>query len=608
MKPAQRFNDLPPYTPIEPFDVLSKRLGKPIEEITKLDANENPYGPSPRVREALARMEFANIYPDPENRALRSKLAEFTGVPMDYLFPGSGADELLDLLLRVMIEPGDKVINLPPTFGMYSFDTHLNNGQVIDVVRKPDMSIDIEAVEAAVEQYHPKIIFVTSPNNPDGGLLGDAEMERLLNLPVLIVLDEAYIEFSRAGGRLGERLSRIREVPNRDNLVVLRTFSKWAGLAGLRVGYGAFPAWIMPIFWKAKQPYNVNVAASTAAITSLEDVDVLAERVAWICEERERLFWGLQSVPFLRPYPSQANFILCNILHEDNEKTDLISGKILKQELAAKGVFIRYYDTPLLKDMIRISVGRPEDTSAFFRALAEIAAAHDLPTAWIEQIKLDNQTKVSRQILKIETNDEADSGYKFRVANISRLTSETNISIKLNLDGTGAHDIQTGVGFLDHMLTQIAVHGLFDLEIKAKGDLEIDSHHTVEDVALSLGQAFSDALGSKKGIVRMASADCPMDESLAHVVIDFSGRPYCVLQTQWTSPAVGSMPTTMVDHFLESFAIAARCNLHAKVEYGRDDHHKAEAIFKALGRCLCAATRIDPRRLGTVASSKGILF
>ncbi len=195
-----------------------------------------------------------------------------------------------------------------------------------------------------------------------------------------------------------------------------------------------------------------------------------------------------------------------------------------------------------------------------------------------------------------------------RQAAISRQTGETQVEVRVDIDGTGRHQIDTGLPFLDHMLAQIAVHGLFDVYIQAKGDLHIDPHHTMEDVALTLGSAFQQALGDRKGIVRMASADCPMDESLAYVAVDFSGRPYCVFNVDWYAPTVGGLPVTLFQHFLESFALNARCNLHAAVRYGRDDHHKAEAIFKALARAMCAATRIDPRRAGQVPSSKGVLF
>lgn len=193
-----------------------------------------------------------------------------------------------------------------------------------------------------------------------------------------------------------------------------------------------------------------------------------------------------------------------------------------------------------------------------------------------------------------------------RIAKINRKTSETDIQLVLNLDGSGNYQIDTGIGFLDHMLSHLAVHGLFDLQIQANGDLQIDPHHTVEDCALVLGQAFDQALEQRQGIVRMASAYAPMDETLAFVAIDLSGRPYAVTQAEWHTPNVGGIPTSLLPHFLESLATTARCNLHARLLYGRDDHHQAEALFKALGRALDAATQIDPRRSG-IPSTKGTL-
>lgn len=194
-----------------------------------------------------------------------------------------------------------------------------------------------------------------------------------------------------------------------------------------------------------------------------------------------------------------------------------------------------------------------------------------------------------------------------RAASLHRQTNETDIQLSLNLDGSGQHDIATGIGFLDHVLAHIAVHGLFDLTLRATGDLHVDAHHTIEDTALLLGQALAEAVGDKRGIVRMGSAFVPMDEALAFVAVDLSGRPYAVVQAAWHAPAIGQFPTSLVAHFFESLAASARANVHARVEYGRDDHHQAEALFKALGRALDAATTIDPRRAGLVPSTKGQL-
>jgi imidazoleglycerol-phosphate dehydratase len=194
-----------------------------------------------------------------------------------------------------------------------------------------------------------------------------------------------------------------------------------------------------------------------------------------------------------------------------------------------------------------------------------------------------------------------------RTAEISRQTNETKIRVVLELDGSGRHEISTGIGFLDHMLTHLAVHGLFDLTVHSEGDLHIDVHHTVEDVALVLGQAFDKVLGDRKGIVRMGDCFAPMDETLAHVALDMSGRPYAVVQAEWHTPYVGNIPTTLFPHFFESFAVTARCNLHARVLYGRDDHHQAEALFKAWARTLDQVTQIDSRRIGSIPSTKGSL-
>lgn len=193
-----------------------------------------------------------------------------------------------------------------------------------------------------------------------------------------------------------------------------------------------------------------------------------------------------------------------------------------------------------------------------------------------------------------------------RMATIHRKTSETDITITLGLEGTGQHDISTGVGFFDHMLTAVAVHGLFDLTVHAKGDLHIDTHHTIEDVGIVLGQALDKALGDRAGITRMGHAYVPMDEALGFVAVDLSGRPYTVFQAEWSTPAIGQMPTDLVHHFFETLATHARMNLHARVAYGRNDHHKAEALFKALARALRTAVALDPRR-ADVASTKGTL-
>ena len=275
--------DLEEYAPIEPFEVLSARLGIPAERIVKLDANENPYGPLPAVTEALARYPHFHVYPDPRQSMLCDALSKFIDVPAAHIVPGHGADELLDCLCRLFLAPGDTVINAPPTFGMYSFDAKLAGAKVVDVDRSEDFSVDVDGIAAAVEAHRPKLLFLTSPNNPSGNWLDDHAFERLLALPVVVVLDEAYVEFA-------DHASRARRVLDRENLVVLRTFSKAAGIAGLRLGYGVFPDWLVHELLKFKQPYNVNVAAGVAGIASLRNAEQIEAVVQKLKAERARLY------------------------------------------------------------------------------------------------------------------------------------------------------------------------------------------------------------------------------------------------------------------------------------------------------------------------------
>ena len=191
-----------------------------------------------------------------------------------------------------------------------------------------------------------------------------------------------------------------------------------------------------------------------------------------------------------------------------------------------------------------------------------------------------------------------------RLSVVKRETKETNISLELNLDGGGEWEMNTGIRIFDHLLAQVAQHGIFDIKISAVGN---DQHHLVEDVAICLGRAFGEALGEKRGIIRMASATVPMDDALSMVAVDISGRGYTVLNLSFDGNDMFGFPTDLVRHFLESFAYEARLNLHARILNGSNDHHKAEALFKALGRALDAATRIDERISGELPSTKDFM-
>jgi histidinol-phosphate aminotransferase len=347
-----------PYQPIFPFEVLSERLGRRPEEIIKLDANENPYGPDPVVLDALSQMTSAHIYPDPESTLLRKALARHTGIPFENILAGAGADELIDLIMRLFLDPGDTILNCPPTFGMYAFDAGVHNASVVNVPRRMDFSIDQAAIEAAIDETNPKLFFLCSPNNPDGGLVPTETLHKLLEFPIVIVLDEAYMEFAPEGS------SRLKDVLEFKNLIVLRTFSKWAGLAGLRVGYGAFPNDLMPYLWKIKQPYNVSVTGAVAALASLNRIYDRKEIGYKLIAERERLYESLEQISFLEPYPSKANFILCRVVDRDASE--------LKETLSRAGILVRFFNKPGLRDHIRISIGKPEHMDALLAALKNL--------------------------------------------------------------------------------------------------------------------------------------------------------------------------------------------------------------------------------------------
>ena len=344
-----------PYEPIVPLEALSERSGVPVERLIKLDGNENPYGCSPRVPRALADYSFYHIYPDPLQSELQEPLEQYVGVDQKHIVVGSGSDEIIDLVLRLFLELGDKTINCVPTFGMYPFSTAVCGGKTVTVPRDDAYEVDVASVKSAIDE-RTKVIFIASPNNPTGNAALPNVIPELVDTGVIVVVDEAYYEFS---GRTCAPL-----VPMYPNLIVLRSFSKWAGLGGLRAGYGILPFNIAELIRRIKMPYNVNIAAMIAIRESLADIDYLQDRVKAIIAERERLSARLKEQGVLLPLPSEANFILCRVARGDARE--------IKQGLDRKGIFIRYYGTPLLRNMLRISVGKPEHTDALVEALAKL--------------------------------------------------------------------------------------------------------------------------------------------------------------------------------------------------------------------------------------------
>ncbi len=346
--------DVPPYVPVVPPSALAERLGLPVERILKLDANEDQYGPSPKVAAALAQVRSFHIYPDPAQMDLRTALARYLDVDPEMVVAGAGSDELIELAIRLFVPPGESILNFPPTFGMYSFLAGTLGAKAIELTRRPDYSLDLDAI--AAEATSARLIFVVSPNNPTGTLVSRDELEALLALGPPVVIDEAYAEFA------GE--SHVDLVRQGRNLIVVRTMSKWAGLAGLRVGYMVCAPAVAAVAMRVKQPYNVNVAAEVAALASLADLPYLQDRMRDVVAERERLAGLLAALPGFEVTPSRANFVLCRL---DGAPAAEVHARLLE-----RGIMVRYFDNPLLQNHLRITAGRPEQTDRLISALREV--------------------------------------------------------------------------------------------------------------------------------------------------------------------------------------------------------------------------------------------
>ena len=345
--------DMEAFAPADPPELQATRAGIPQEQIVRLNANENPYGFSPKVVDAVANVPY-NIYPDPFQRQVRAALSEFTGLPAETIVAGAGSDEIIDLIFRLVIEPGDAIIDSEPTFGMYSFDARVNGARTVMVQRDERFDVDVDAVMRAIDDSA-KIIFLCSPNNPTGNVATQEQIEGLLATGLLVVIDEAYWEFS---GRTAAPLTRDHE-----NLIVLRTMSKWAGIAGLRIGYGIMSPTLVDHIIDIKQPYNVTTAAEAALMATLEDADYLDGNRDLIVEERERMAELLGRIPGVTPWPSGGNFVLC-------EFAPGRAGEIF-DKMAGRGIFLRKFGSRRLEDFFRISVGTPSDTDAVVAALQE---------------------------------------------------------------------------------------------------------------------------------------------------------------------------------------------------------------------------------------------
>ena len=519
-----------------------------------LDANENPYN------------NGINRYPDPHQKALKAKISEIKGISADSLFIGNGSDEAIDLVYRVFCVPGaSNAVSIAPSYGMYEVAAAMNDIEFRKVQLRPDFSMDTEAMLSAADSKT-RLMFICSPNNPTGNSFPVEQIEDILErFGGVLVLDEAYIDFS-------VRPSLTSLVKRYPNLIVLQTLSKAWGMAGLRIGLAIADPAVIALMSKVKYPYNINVLAQKMALMKLDEA-AKDKAVAEIVGQRFRLEKELAKCPEVKGiYSSDANFLLVRFENPDEVYERLLAG----------GVIVRNRSkVPGCEGCLRITVGTPVENDRLLRLLSSSVA---------EPVEA---TTPGMEILGE------------RHIRIVRNTKETKIALELDLDSIGGSGhIFTGLPFFDHMLDQIPNHGGVALSINAKGDLQVDEHHTIEDVGIVFGEAINAALGSKLGMARYGFV-LPMDDCDAAVLMDFGGRIDFKWNAEFKREKVGDVPTEMFSHFFQSVCAGAKCNLHIWAE-GVNEHHKAEAIFKAFARALRMAVAKTPFPY-ELPSSKGIL-
>lgn len=356
---------LPGYAPVVPLAERAARAGLAPEDCLKLDANENPYGMHPSVRDtltiALADPHFGSIYPDPNQTELRAALSHYTGLDPGMIIAGAGADELLDLTLRALLRPGGAIVTCPPSFGMYPFLADVNELKLVEVPRRHGFALDADALLNVVHRVAAEcVVVLTSPNNPSGDLVPGELLCEILSHGATVMLDEAYIEFAGFESSAQDLLS---EYPR---LIIMRTFSKWAGIAGLRLGYALTHPDLVADLIKVKQPYNINQAAEIAGIAAIDHAAEIAEQIESIRGTRDDLYGALLDLEGLSPLSSDANYILVGV--------DPVfgTGGQLHDRLAGVGVFTRTYGDPLLTNYLRISVPRADQLDTLLERLQSV--------------------------------------------------------------------------------------------------------------------------------------------------------------------------------------------------------------------------------------------
>lgn len=472
-----------------------------------------------------------------------------------------GADEAIDCLLRAFCSPGiDNVIICPPTFAMYAQSAMLQGVALHEAPLDAAFGLNLAAIEKVADDAT-KIIFICSPNNPTATVMDSAAIATLCRIfagKALVVVDETYIEFA-----VDRAESLIPMLEDYANLVILRTLSKSHAAAGIRCGCSVAAGDVTAVLQKVLAPYPIPqpVVAAVASIMTPRNQQRLAEKRRDIVVRRGAFSTALAAVDgVIEVMPSDANFVLVRVRDADAFcAVARDSGIILRNQSHQPG----------LKDTVRISIGSTAEMDRLLQALTGVTATDPRPG---------------------------------RTQKIVRKTSETAISVEVDLDKAGPIHISTGVGFYDHMLDQIAKHGGFALTLECEGDLHIDPHHTIEDCAIALGQALRGALGTKRGIGRYGFC-LPMDEALVTVALDMGGRFHLDFKADFTATHVGDLPTDMVPHVFYSLAENLQANLHIAVT-GENCHHMVEACFKGFGRALRQSIRLEGSEM---PSTKGTL-
>ena len=517
-----------------------------------LDANECPYEPYVGAS-GLAR------YPMQQPPELIRVICDWLDLSSRNVTVMRGADEAIDCLMRAFCEPArDNIVICPPTFAMYRQSAILQGVEVREAPLSAGFALDNAAVLAQCND-NTKLVFVCSPNNPTANLMDrDAVLELCATLDgrALVVVDETYIEYADV-----ESVAAALE--NHANLVVLRTLSKSHAAAGVRCGVAVARADVSAVLAKVLAPYPIPqpVVQAVMAIMAPSNLAKLADRRREVITRRDVFATAArETAPVREVLPTDANYLL--MIVDDAEALCARAG--------AAGIILRNQShQPGLANAVRVSIGTGEEMSVLLAVLRG------------ETVPARGEERVARHV---------------------RRTSETAISVEVNLDRKAPVRISTGVGFYDHMLDQIAKHAGFSLQLECDGDLHIDPHHTVEDCAIALGVALRSALGDKRGIGRYGFC-LPMDESLVTVALDLSGRYYLDFKGDFPANHVGDLPTDMIEHVFRSLAENLQANLHIEVE-GENAHHMVEACFKGFARALRQAIRQDG---GDLPSTKGML-